>query len=228
MMDTRTLPMWLATVQVSRVKPEAREALARYQKEAAEVLAKHFLDRQPARPAAAEYVPLPGSMPPGHTEATLADRVMELLQRWDSAHGVDTPLSAWRLGPMLGVHAAVVDLCMLEPVARGLAWRRPTKGGNGFEYQMAPFTTPAEKADKARRDARREAALGILETADRPVGSSTLGGMLRCTPSTAKALLLELLREGLVAELCTDNRPIGWALKSGKVYVAHYKKVNGE
>ena len=42
-LDLRSLPLWLATIEPSRVKPEAREALVAYQREAAEVLFKHFL-----------------------------------------------------------------------------------------------------------------------------------------------------------------------------------------
>lgn len=41
--DLRSLPLWLATIEPSRVRPEAREALVAYQREAAEVLFKHFL-----------------------------------------------------------------------------------------------------------------------------------------------------------------------------------------
>jgi hypothetical protein len=39
----RALPMWLATIQTSRVRPEARATLERFQCEAADVLARHFL-----------------------------------------------------------------------------------------------------------------------------------------------------------------------------------------
>lgn len=42
----RALPMWLATIEASRVKPTLREKLELYQKEAADVLAKHFLGAQ--------------------------------------------------------------------------------------------------------------------------------------------------------------------------------------
>jgi hypothetical protein len=41
--DLRSLPLWLATIEPSRVKPEARPALVAYQREAAEVLYRHFL-----------------------------------------------------------------------------------------------------------------------------------------------------------------------------------------
>lgn len=42
----RSLPMWLATIEVSRVKPAARKKLAFYQKECAEVLARMFFGEQ--------------------------------------------------------------------------------------------------------------------------------------------------------------------------------------
>lgn len=44
--DLDTLPMWLATIDVGRVKPEAREKLIAYQKECARVLRDHFFGRQ--------------------------------------------------------------------------------------------------------------------------------------------------------------------------------------
>lgn len=40
-----SVPMWLATIEPSRVKPEVRPKLELYQKEAARVLAEHFVAR---------------------------------------------------------------------------------------------------------------------------------------------------------------------------------------
>jgi hypothetical protein len=40
-----SLPMWLATIETTKVKPSARKKLERYQCEAAQVLADHFLKR---------------------------------------------------------------------------------------------------------------------------------------------------------------------------------------
>lgn len=40
--DLDTLPMWLATIDVGRVRPEAREKLIAYQRECAKVLRDHF------------------------------------------------------------------------------------------------------------------------------------------------------------------------------------------
>jgi hypothetical protein len=45
----RALPMWLATIQTSRVAPAARPILERFQCEAADVFARHFLG-EPAAP----------------------------------------------------------------------------------------------------------------------------------------------------------------------------------
>lgn len=49
MLHLDSVPMWLATIETSRVKVEIRTKLELYQKEAAKVLADHFLDRRPAR-----------------------------------------------------------------------------------------------------------------------------------------------------------------------------------
>lgn len=47
-LDLDSLPMWLATIEVSRVRPEAREKLIHYQRECARVLRDHFFGRQQA------------------------------------------------------------------------------------------------------------------------------------------------------------------------------------
>lgn len=47
--DLDSLPMWLATIDASRVSPDAAPKLIRYQREAARVLREHFFG--PARPA---------------------------------------------------------------------------------------------------------------------------------------------------------------------------------
>ncbi len=40
------LPLWFATINVSRVKPELQDKLYLYQKEAGKVLAEHFLGKK--------------------------------------------------------------------------------------------------------------------------------------------------------------------------------------
>lgn len=49
-LSAETVPMWLATVQTSRIKPELRQKIERYQRECARVLANHFLKRNPPHP----------------------------------------------------------------------------------------------------------------------------------------------------------------------------------
>lgn len=58
--DLRSLPLWLATIEPSRVKPEARAALVAYQREAAGVLARHFLANKPPSTA---IVPAKATVP---------------------------------------------------------------------------------------------------------------------------------------------------------------------
>ena len=41
-LDLKSLPLWLATIDAGRVKPEARFQLVAYQRECADVLARHF------------------------------------------------------------------------------------------------------------------------------------------------------------------------------------------
>jgi len=69
-----SLPMWLATIEPSRVKAAVRPKLVRYQCEARDVLARHFLTAQPkAEPSPAPQVSAPqgariGDTPEGRDE----------------------------------------------------------------------------------------------------------------------------------------------------------------
>lgn len=66
--DLDSLPMWLATIEPSRVKPAARDALVAYQKEAARVLRDHFLGHKPPQaPAVEEDAEVLGSAPDPRT-----------------------------------------------------------------------------------------------------------------------------------------------------------------
>jgi hypothetical protein len=55
--DLECLPMWLATIDASRVKPEAKFKLLAYQKECARVLRDHFFGRA-SSPAPIQPVPV--------------------------------------------------------------------------------------------------------------------------------------------------------------------------
>lgn len=46
-----SVPMWLATIEPSKVKPDSREKLERYQLECARVLRDHFMPATPSQPA---------------------------------------------------------------------------------------------------------------------------------------------------------------------------------
>lgn len=50
MIDLETLPGWLFSIDARKVAGHIREKLARYQREAAQVLARHFLGGQPTAP----------------------------------------------------------------------------------------------------------------------------------------------------------------------------------
>lgn len=52
--DLDTLPMWLATIDVGRVRPEAREKLIAYQRECARVLRDHFFGSRGSHSSAEE------------------------------------------------------------------------------------------------------------------------------------------------------------------------------
>ena len=49
-LSLRSIPMWLATINAGKVKPEVREKLALYQRECADVPADHFLGKRGAEP----------------------------------------------------------------------------------------------------------------------------------------------------------------------------------
>lgn len=55
--DMDSVPMWLATINASRVAPHLREKLVLFQKEAAKVLRDHFLGKAPVAPPPVEPQP---------------------------------------------------------------------------------------------------------------------------------------------------------------------------
>jgi len=73
-LSLRAIPMWLATIDPSRVAAEAKEVLVAFQKEAAEVLHKHFAPRFAGGPASAPQMP---AEPPVWAQGILA-RLMAL------------------------------------------------------------------------------------------------------------------------------------------------------
>lgn len=85
--DLRSLPLWLATIEPSRVKPEARPALVAYQREACDVLYRHFL----APPAPVEVPTLPGTIEAARIEG-LEARVRKLEAKARKPAGEPAPL----------------------------------------------------------------------------------------------------------------------------------------
>ncbi len=71
--DLEALPMWLATLDAGRVKPELREKLATYQREAAQVLRRHFFGEPPGQVPPGPPAP-PGLPRPEPTPRSPAER----------------------------------------------------------------------------------------------------------------------------------------------------------
>lgn len=82
--DLDSLPMWLATIEPSRVAPEVAPKLIAYQREAARVLREHFFPR----PADAAPVPFPRLPPRLWRAAEPLELALDMLAR---EPGVTTP-----------------------------------------------------------------------------------------------------------------------------------------
>jgi hypothetical protein len=104
-LDLDALPMWLATIEVSRVRPEAREKLIAYQRECARVLRDHFFGapRQDAPDFAAFARELVGEI------------LRQVDQRIDSRIGAMSfgVVRPWELGAVKRRLSAAADLAVL-------------------------------------------------------------------------------------------------------------------
>lgn len=97
-----TLPMWLATIEPSRVSPEIREKLIQYQKDAARVLADHFYGRRSAGMTREEIIGLIDDQVAAAMAASFA-RFEQMIQR-----AVQSALPATRfqpVGPLVSVRS---------------------------------------------------------------------------------------------------------------------------
>jgi hypothetical protein len=88
----KAFPMWLATINVTKVKPELRPTLERFQQEAADVLAAYFLDG--TLPQGRMEEPRPVTSPPSLGEqiemlALRQKRALELLTVIPGLYGED-------------------------------------------------------------------------------------------------------------------------------------------
>lgn len=109
--DLRSLPLWLATIEPSRVKPEAREALVAYQREAADALYRHFL-APPTDPGGPSWAQLAADV------ASLRDEVRQL------AHG-RRRLSDHDAARAQAFCEGRTDVTPLEVMTAGLGWELP-------------------------------------------------------------------------------------------------------
>jgi antirepressor protein len=73
--DLRSMPLWLATIHPSKVRPEVRPKLIAYKRECAEVLADHFLGRRSLAPNPAQGQPAPDGL------FTFLERLVDSHQR---------------------------------------------------------------------------------------------------------------------------------------------------
>lgn len=168
--DLDTLPGWLFSIDARKVKEQLREKLARYQREAAKVLANHFL-RKPKEPGigaeqlrdlvttivaesltpflaqirAATAAPPPM---PIYPRATIRERL--LWKNWPEASGADRK-------KVHKLACALIDANLLEtPVQAG------GPGGGGplyfFGAQLAFLDEAIDRVREAKQ--RRERAAG--------------------------------------------------------------------
>lgn len=96
MIDLDTLPMWLASISITAVDPDIRPKLIRYQQEAKQVLADHFLYKK--RTTDAAVIPAPNYMDTGvdlERKMVLFDRCVEFAERY-GLKGNQAVLSASR------------------------------------------------------------------------------------------------------------------------------------
>jgi len=108
--DLDALPMWLATIEPGRVRPELRQKLALYQREAARALRDHFFGSGPSRGPLGAEPEIPPSLALDRLE--VADRVLEL-----AGHDL-AMLARLATEPERSTTAAAV----VEALQHGLAW----------------------------------------------------------------------------------------------------------
>lgn len=137
--DLRSLPLWLATIEPSRVKPEARPALVAYQREAAEVLYRHFL----APPAPVMVPTIPGTIEAARIEG-LEARVRKLEAKARKPAGAQVPRAA--------------RVAQLVPLVVELVSKQP-----GIPGATGAATVLRRRRDWVHAATRAALAAGILE-----------------------------------------------------------------
>jgi hypothetical protein len=125
-LELDSLPMWLATIEVSRVRPEARDKLIAYQRECARVLRDHFFGapRQDAPDFAAFARELVGEIL-RQVDRRIEDRIGSV------SFGVIRP---WELGAVKRRLSAAADLAVL---AKAYPHRRSALSGLTMRIRTA-------------------------------------------------------------------------------------------
>lgn len=116
MINLDGLPMWLATIEASRVAPEARDALVRYQLEAAAVLRAYYYPAPSTAIAAAAPAPAPVASPDA---LAVLERVAAQMESLNARLEAVERRPSNANGPSLGAGAARIHvLGPLREVAR--------------------------------------------------------------------------------------------------------------
>jgi hypothetical protein len=173
--DLRSLPMWLATIEPGRVKEPLRERLAAYQRDAAEVLARHFFGERGAVSVDTVAAPPAPSAPPRALPAPapllpLADALLAQL-----AADVDT------LATVASICVGSLPPEMVEPTRAGLSvaegfLKRAERAHEDRERLQVASATHAALAARLAEMAPPSASLAavsITATAIRSIDEAT-------------------------------------------------------
>lgn len=169
--ELRSLPLWLATIHPSKVKPAVREKLIAYRRECADVLADHFLGKrgaahtEPAAPALTpEAVAQIVALAIGTTLATIMDRIAAM-ERGQTG-GVVGPAIARMICASLQETAKILFQCKQGKSAASLRTRIENRlrgsvswAGTGRSWERLPLAQHGNVL--AELSVLRETAEGI-------------------------------------------------------------------
>ena len=111
-LDLESLPMWLVTIHASKVRPELREKLVRYQRECKRVLAEHFFGSQQGLGKLAEVLGSIVSL--SASVASLAKSVADQNARIEAVEKKENSVSAITKIEYASFKKAVTDVAWLE------------------------------------------------------------------------------------------------------------------
>lgn len=154
-LDLDSLPMWLATIEVSRVRPEARDKLIAYQRECARVLRDHFFGRHVDNPSS--LAPILGQIATALTQlvqrqdnfdarlVALEGRSGAAIQRYEAASIKRRITAAARRSVRLGQHGGKwrrAQLVLQSRVQRAANW---TGAGSSWDRLPAAYYPFADR-----------------------------------------------------------------------------------